>query len=53
MTIKGAKRTLTDNNFFELDDSSNKSINTVKKSLDLRKKISKISRLVKEIKKLK
>ena len=53
MTIKGAKRALSDNNFFELDDSSNKSINTVKKSLDLRKKISKISKLVKEIKKLK
>ncbi len=53
MTIKGAKKALSDNNSFELDDSSNKSINTVKKSLDLRKKISKISRLVKEIKKLK
>ena len=53
MTIKVAKRALSDNNFFELDDSSNKSINTVKKSLDLRKKISKISKLVKEIKKLK
>ena len=53
MTIKGAKRALEKSDSFNLDDSSNKSINTVKKSLDLRKKISKISRLVKEIKKLK
>ena len=53
MTIKGAKRSLESSDSFRLDDSSNKSINVDKKSLVLRKKISKISKLVKEIKSLK
>ena len=53
MTIKGAKRALSDNSLFNLDDSSNQSINTVKKNLDLRTKVSKISKLIKEIKKIK
>ena len=53
MTIKGAKRALENSDSFNLDDSSNKSINVSKKSLVLRKKISKISKLVKEIKDLK
>ena len=53
MTIKGAKRALENSDSLNLDDSSNKSINVGKKSLVLRKKISKISKLVKEIKDLK
>jgi len=53
MTIKGAKKALEISDSFILDDSSNKSINMTKKSLDLRKKISKISKLIKEIKDLK
>ena len=53
MTIKGAKRFFETSDSFNLDDSSNKSINVSKKSLVLRKKISKISKLVKEIKELK
>ena len=53
MTIKGAKRVLESSDSFILDDSSNKSINMAKKSLVLRKKISIISKLIKEIKDLK
>ena len=53
MTIKGAKKALEISDSFILDDSSNKSINVIKKSLNLRKKISKISKLIKEIKDLK
>ena len=53
MTIKGAKKALEISDSFILDDSSNKSINVTKKSLDLKKKISKISKLIKEIKDLK
>ena len=53
MTIKGAKRALENSDSFNLDDLSNKSINVSKKSLVFRKKISKISKLVKEIKDLK
>ena len=53
MTIKGAKRALESSDSFILDDSSNKSINVAKKSLVLRKKISIISKLIKEIKDLK
>ena len=53
MTIKGAKRVLENSDSFKLDDSSNKSIKVSKKSLVLKKKISKISKLIKEIKDLK
>jgi len=53
MTIKGAKRVLENSHSFDLDDSLNKSINVNKKNLVLRKKITKISKLIKEIKGLK
>ena len=53
MTIKGAKMALKKSDSFDLDDSSNKSINMSKKSLVLKKKVSKISKLIKEIKDLK
>ena len=53
MTIKGAKRLLESSDSFNLDDSSNKPINIGKKSLVLRKKISRISKLIKEIQDLK
>ena len=52
MTIKGAKKALSSTTPFNLDDSSNKSINNNKK-LVLKKKIDKISKLAKEIKDLK
>jgi len=52
MTIKGAKKVLSSSASFNLDDSSNKSINNNKK-LVLKKKIDKISKLAKEIKDLK
>ena len=52
MTIKGAKKALSSTTSFNLDDLSNKSINDNKK-LVLKKKISKISKLAKEIKDLK
>ena len=52
MTIKGAKKALSSSTSFNLDDLSNKSIN-MDKSLVLKKKIKNISKLVKEIKKLK
>ena len=53
LTIKGAKRLLESSSSFNLDDSLNKSINVGNKNLILKKKISKISKLIKEIKKLK
>ena len=52
MTIKGAKKALSSSTSFNLDDLSNKSINMNNK-LVLKKKIDKISKLVKEIKNLK
>ena len=53
LTIKGAKRALEDTTSFNLDDSLNKSINLDNKSLVLKKKISRIAKLIKEIKNLK
>ena len=52
MTIKGVKNVLKNSSSFNLDDSLNKSINK-DKNLDIKKKISKISKLIKEIKSLK
>ena len=52
MTIKGAKKVLSDSTSFNLDDLSNKSIN-MNNNLVLKKKISKISKLIKDIKGLK
>ena len=52
LTIKGAKKVLSTSKSFRLDDLSNKPIN-VDKNIVLKKKISKISKLVKEIKGLK
>ena len=52
LTIKGAKKVLSTSESFRLDDLSNKPIN-VDKNIVLKKKISKISKLVKEIKDLK
>ena len=49
LTIKGAKKVLSTSESFRLDDLSNKPIN-VDKNIVLKKKISKISKLVKEIK---
>ena len=53
MTIKGAKRLLEKPDSFDLDDLINKPIKVVKNKLVLKKKISKISKLIKEIKNLK
>ena len=53
MTIKGAKMALKKSDSFDLDDSSNKSINVKEKSLILKSKVNKISKLIKEIKGLK
>ena len=53
LTIKGAKRVLKSSSSFNLDDSLNKSINIGKKNLVIKDKISKISKLIKEIKGLK
>ncbi len=53
MTIKGAKRALGTTDSFNLDDSLNKSIKVNKKNLVLKKKVAKISKLIKEIKDLK
>ncbi len=53
MTIKGAKRALASKDSFDLDDSVNKSINKGKNNLVLKKKVSRISKLIKEIKDLK
>ena len=52
MTIKGVKKALNSSTSFNLDDLSNKSIN-INNKLVLKKKIDKISKLVKEIKDLK
>ena len=52
MTIKGVKKALNSSTSFNLDDLSNKSI-TINKKLVIKKKIDKISKLVKEIKNLK
>ena len=53
MTIKGAKRALGTDDAFNLDDSINKSIRVDKKNLVFKKKVTKISKLIKEIKDLK
>ena len=53
MTIKGAKKALEKQDSFNLDDSINKSIKVDKKNLVLKKKVAKISKLIKEIKDLK
>ena len=52
MTIKGVKKLLSDSTSFNLDDLSNKSIN-INKKLVIKKKIDKISKLIKDIKGLK
>ena len=52
MTIKGAKKILSESASFNLDDFSNKSIN-MNNNLVLKRKISKISKLIKDIKGLK
>ena len=52
MTIKGVKKVLNTSTSFNLDDLSNKSIN-MNNNLVLKKKISKISKLIKDIKGLK
>ena len=52
MTIKGVKKALNTSTSFNLDDLSNKSIN-MNNNLVLKKKISKISKLIKDIKGLK
>ena len=49
-TINGAKKHLLKTNSFELDEIINSSIKT--KNINLKSKINKISKLVKEIKKL-
>ena len=51
MTIKGVKKVLSNSTSFNLDDLSNKSIN-INNNLVLKKKIDKISKLIKEIKSL-
>ena len=53
MTLKGAKKALDSSISFNLDDSLNKSISLNKKTLVLKKKVAKISKLIKEIKDLK
>ena len=53
MTIKGAKKALSLSTSLDLDDSINKSIKVSKKNLVLKKKVAKISKLIKEIKDLK
>ena len=52
MTIKGVKKVLNTSTSFNLDDLSNKSIN-MNNNLVLKKKISKIAKLIKNIKGLK
>jgi len=52
MTIKGVKKVLNTSTSFNLDDLSNKSIN-MSNNFVLKKKISKISKLIKDIKGLK
>ena len=53
MTIKGAKKLLENSKSLDLDDLLNKPINVKEKSLILKNKINKISKLIKEIKGLK
>ena len=53
MTIKGAKKALEARSSFNLDDSINKSIKADNKNLVLKKKVVKISKLIKEIRNLK
>jgi len=50
MTINGVKKQFINQNFFDLDELTNSSINT--KKINLKSKIKKISDLAKEIKKL-
>ena len=50
MTINGVKKYLINKNSFDLDEFSNTSINS--KNTNLKSKIEKISKLIKEIKKL-
>jgi hypothetical protein len=50
MTINGVKKYLINKNSFDLDEFSNTSINS--KNNNLKSQIEKISKLVKEIKKL-
>ena len=50
MTINGAKKYLINQNSFDLDEFSNTSINS--KNNNLKSQIEKVSKLVKEIKKL-
>ena len=52
MTIKGVKKALNTSTSFNLDDLSNKSIN-INNNLVFKKKIAKISKLIKDIKGLK
>ena len=52
MTIKGVQKILSSTNSLDLDDSQNKSIN-MDKNLVLKKKVNRISKLVKELKGLK
>ena len=52
MTIKGVKKVLSNSTSFNLDELSNKSIN-INNNLVLKKKISKISKIIKDIKGLK
>ena len=49
LTIKGAKYFLDNKNSLDLDETSNRSINTPNKEI-LKKKINKISKLIKNIK---
>tara|TARA_B100001996_G_scaffold55469_1_gene39304 strand:- start:21 stop:404 length:384 start_codon:yes stop_codon:yes gene_type:complete len=53
LTIKGAKKILDSNPSFNLDDLTNNSINRDNKNIVLKNKISKISKLIKELKHLK
>ena len=53
LTIKGAKKALESYSSFKLDDSLNKSINISEKNINLKSKLTKISKLIKEIKGLK
>ena len=50
LTINGVKKFLVNESSFNLDETSNRSINTSKKNL--KTKIQKISNLIKEIKKI-
>ena len=52
MTIKGAKKLINSSSLFALDDLQNKPINRFK-NLDLKNKVNKISKLIKQIKGLK